>query len=1031
MLGLPRLFFDAQDDDLVARVNAFPAAGRRMDHVRGLFDAYLHPRGIKELAASSERRIAYAVISLVGALEGGTAEERLAALRCVRDEVLHNSSVSLRLNTGRVLLEIMKHVVREHEDPVRQRELAHDFFAAASGRAAAVRRALREYHLVEMPEEWNQVAFDYHVHDARTKGRKSPTHLVTDAWIKGIRQLQVVYYNFIPVDAAAELTEAASIMGVDVRIGIQIPASFRGRRVGFIWAPRGFVDRDHFLAFLDAPAVRELFDQGREVAEWKTRHVLALLDSFNRRHLGTLRDEYGVDVSPLQAPDFLAFVGPGQASVVHLADYIHQLVLPGLKQQAGALEPRLAASGPAERKAAAARMEVLDCLLPETIADRWLRAEQNPEVADIKRPSDDDPELLRLSVPELISRLGALHSGYRLTLNPTGLTPADVLEILHDARGAVTHIEIFNLKDYLQKKSPHASEIGRLRRTLNTGNQIALKQLVRECIAQAALFEEPDHDGRMAKLGAIVRDIPKLSAMYRHTPLKGRIGSDSAGRARSLFGMGLVVRETLPPRERAKIGDGTAERKVIPVTTRSVLQTLHHPRESHLPAVDAALRLVRRIPGLDTFGYRKERAYLVDEKSTRLNTPGNIVALGGVPPHPGNGLRPEAAPEPSRLRYLSTTWRNLLKVLVGFLPAFLTFYLTKDWWVLQYFGAVIWFGITGLRNVVQSVVGGGGLSRSQFVTWNSLVSWERVCDSLLFTGFSVPLLDWLVKGVLLSDTFGVTTATAPIALYTTIALVNGTYLVTHNKVRGLPRAAVIGNFFRSVFSIPLAVGLSFGLHALMVAWGSTPDHANAVLQLSAAVVAKFASDVVAGLIEGAADRGANIARRIADYREKIAQVVEIHGRLEALFPDRDVLEMAAAPKALEGAEQEPRELARRLIINALDLMHFWMVQPRARLAFRKVLDGLSPEERRIVLRSQRVLGRTRNVTEMFLDHLVGGNFARPLAFYLDRSPSYLKDLGGLAAAVGVSDSMAPPLSDSGITAELAAVDTAAPPGRVR
>jgi hypothetical protein len=27
---------------------------------------------------------------------------------------------------------------------------------------------------VEMPEAWNQVSFDDHVHDANTKGRKSP-----------------------------------------------------------------------------------------------------------------------------------------------------------------------------------------------------------------------------------------------------------------------------------------------------------------------------------------------------------------------------------------------------------------------------------------------------------------------------------------------------------------------------------------------------------------------------------------------------------------------------------------------------------------------------------------------------------------------------------------------------------------------------------------------------------------------------------------------------------------------------------------
>ena len=66
-------------------------------------------------------------------------------------------------------------------------------------------------------------------------------------------------------------------------------------------------------------------------------------------------------------------------------------------------------------------------------------------------------------------------------------------------------------------------------------------------------------------------------------------------------------------------------------------------------------------------------------------------------------------------------------------PAFLTFALTKDWWVLAYLGAFIWFGITGLRNILQSVLGGGGFRRSRLLNWNDYISWTRITDSLLFT----------------------------------------------------------------------------------------------------------------------------------------------------------------------------------------------------------------------------------------------------------------------------------------------------------
>ena len=53
------------------------------------------------------------------------------------------------------------------------------------------------------------------------------------------------------------------------------------------------------------------------------------------------------------------------------------------------------------------------------------------------------------------------------------------------------------------------------------------------------------------------------------------------------------------------------------------------------------------------------------------------------------------------LKHVNSGLMNSAKVSLGFVPAFLTFYLTKDWWLLAYFGAVTWFGSTGLRNILQ------------------------------------------------------------------------------------------------------------------------------------------------------------------------------------------------------------------------------------------------------------------------------------------------------------------------------------------
>jgi len=200
------------------------------------------------------------------------------------------------------------------------------------------------------------------------------------------------------------------------------------------------------------------------------------------------------------------------------------------------------------------------------------------------------------------------------------------------------------------------------------------------------------------------------------------------------------------------------------------------------------------------------------------------------------------------------------------------------------FRGLIWFAITGVRNILQAVLGGGGLKRSPLLQWNSLISWSRVADSLLFTGFSVPLLDLVVKTILLDNTLGITTSTNPVQLFAFMALANGVYISSHNIFRGLPRSAIIGNFFRSILSIPLAIFfnsiLAGGMHMAML-----PGVEDA-LQKWAAVTSKLASDTVAAVIEGLADRHNNVRVRLADYRAKLIAMYDAFARLDLLSRKR-------------------------------------------------------------------------------------------------------------------------------------------------
>ena len=253
-------YFDRQDKDirtLVKRILDAPDSA--LASLSGdLADPELHPHGIKEMVTSQASRMAYATVNLLRNLEvgGSNSRDRLCALQSLFDEVLASAHSPLRRNTARVLLQIMKDMVRLQGDPLEQLKLAHDFRKAALGTPRVVRRMLARYHLPEMPEEWNQIAFDDHVYDVNTKGRKTPTHLIMDAWIKGLRSLTVLYDNCLELDAAEELLEAAAITGMTVRVGIEYQVPFRGRYVSFLWVPRGFVSRQGFLDFMNSAPCR-------------------------------------------------------------------------------------------------------------------------------------------------------------------------------------------------------------------------------------------------------------------------------------------------------------------------------------------------------------------------------------------------------------------------------------------------------------------------------------------------------------------------------------------------------------------------------------------------------------------------------------------------------------------------------------------------------------------------------------------------------------------------------------------------------
>ncbi len=1031
------IFFDKNDYLLLQVVRDVLDKGDKAVELRVLLGEHLHPHGIQEMAAPKGLRIAYAIASLLGSFDSGQAGDRIKSLRSLRDEVFLSSTSMYKHNTARVLIQIMKELVRSGDDELRQLKLAHDFRMVSTGNPRLVRAELGKYHLLEMPEEWNQYAFDDHVHDANTKGRKSPTHLVMDAWIKGIRFLEVVYYNYVNVDVVEELIEASAILDVRIQVGIEMSCRFRDKYIRITWEPHGFNDNRSSLKFLQEDAVKKLMEEGREVSRYQQRYVFEVLDAFNDNHRKFISREYGISLPRLQRSDFLLFVGAGQPSVLHLARFIHNALFACLEKESG--HGRVNGK---EEKQLQAPLEHLWRMDVEAIIEQFLTPSRNPELHDPNVPRDDVniPPLLTLKPKKMLRRLLSLHSSSRFSLNLSNLSVQDTLEILYSCGGMITHIEAYNLKDAahgihsgvidysdsivageavdLMSPCVHYAIINDLQTALNDDNVISLKRCIRAIISdfdgQLPVLKErfktmaadspeksrvkkslQQHEKRRQQLADILYNLESFHNYYRKRTLGSRIGSDSTGQAEHQHGMGLVVFDTLPPRAKKDVREAVTknERSFIPVSALLTRNT--HSRCYGDAKHVGAQRPFGKMSFLKRTTDSRWHDWSLDGFVVHPGTKGNIVTLGGMARSGGvdkecKDDKAECTPR-NLLSYLNTNLKNSLKVVLGFIPAFLTFSLTKDWWLLAYFGAFIWFGITGTRNIIQSVLGGGGMRRSPLLPWNSLVSWSRIADSLFYTGFSVPLLDYLVKKVLLEEGFGITVATDPVMLYSVMGIANGMYISGHNIFRGLPKAAAAGNFFRSILAIPLAVLLNVLVGAILHVFG-IPDSAG-ILQKWAAILSKFASDCVAAVIEGLADRQTNIQARLSAYRTKIAQLFAVFARLEVHFPEEDVLEMLQSPKmTMETLNYEAIEQEKYIIVNALDLMYFWLYQPRARKALMIIFEQMTEEEWLIFYRSQLVLKRYKEISQFFVDGLVGKNFSRPLSFYLDRSEQYLADL---------------------------------------
>jgi hypothetical protein len=291
----------------------------------------------------------------------------------------------------------------------------------------------------------------------------------------------------------------------------------------------------------------------------------------------------------------------------------------------------------------------------DKIHERFLKPEQNPWVPDIHKSCTltPIPVLMQLSPSETIDHVAALHSGFRITLNLSNLKVEDVLEILYSCRGRVSRLEIFNLKDYSDCKVAHIPPIHRLQQSLNEGNVIQIKQTIIEIIDRLKAQDDPVAVSRVPVFKKMLADVETLKNMYRSKPLKPRVGSDSTGHIDRLFGMGLVVMDSLPPHVQKQIeNEAGSSRLIIPLHIDTSLRRIYTFAHETKGCLGLLFGCLRKMPWFRYIGRKPREEWVAHENSTRMVEKGNIVTMGG---HQGDNTNrltlADPAPEADKIQY--------------------------------------------------------------------------------------------------------------------------------------------------------------------------------------------------------------------------------------------------------------------------------------------------------------------------------------------------------------------------------------------
>ncbi len=480
-----------------------------------------HALGVNRWFKRRRISIAESYLTVVTNLDSRHSRSRLDALKVLADVSFHPSNLDLPLNRARVQMALIKEVVKNRQNKRRQLELLQDFSVSTRGQHQVIRKLCDELNIIVLPENGTRVEeFSYgwedHVHDTATSGRKNPTQLVIDAFIKGISRITVTYGSMADLEKMEEAFEAGRILGIRVEFAIEFSMNVCGKRYHFMailpyMENRGdirrffFENEERLAGFLESLEV----NQAKRVEA-----VRRALDIFNATELPAINSPFPNDdlyrLPELTIEGLNALIPTVSINRAHLSEFLFSRIRPVLqnrfllykvKRSKAVEDLRLARIGEEEFRK-----------IDETY-DRLKKQVKNLSPDALLEKYFSDPSIIEYeSVFDDIRRIKSFlkTSGCRLKiLHPLEHGKDLAREVLTSYRGSIDEVEIYNTQDCVPRAEDEVLWLARLVNDLNAG----------------------------AKTGGFPLYIPIT-------------GSDSTGRHPKIPGMGFVYADTLMPSQR-------------------------------------------------------------------------------------------------------------------------------------------------------------------------------------------------------------------------------------------------------------------------------------------------------------------------------------------------------------------------------------------------------------------------------------------------------------------------------------------------